>query len=221
MKRFLLLLLATAGIAWAEGTRLHFNQIDLTDGRTLRNVTIKTYDNVSGRVLIITEGKASTVALTLFPSPLDQQISARAPRAGTTSTVVPQRVLPPPQEAPPAANPDRTASDQAEAAAADSTLEQHRSAARARADRYFRTEYNLGSGAVRVRSVDLDTRLPEPVAGWSGRYRTQGRAFIEFFDSKGWSYSRSTAAFEVLTQQKPDGQISISEFALRHDVDDR
>jgi hypothetical protein len=57
--------------------------------------------------------------------------------------------------------------------------------------------------------------LSEAVTGWTGRYRTEGKAYLEFFDSKGWSYSRATSRFEVLTEQKPDGALKVVDFLVK------
>jgi|GEM_PF-3340112 len=233
MMKPLFLFLAASALAWADDTPLVFERIDLSDGRSLKEVTIKTYDATSGRVLLIANGKASMVPLNVFPAPLDKQIAATAPRAGSTTMTMAQRT-PPPAAAPttgqttspvpvPTSPPriDRTYSDAAEVARAEAEVRQHAQAARNKADRYFRYEYRLGSNAVRIRSLDLDLGATEAVSGWSGRYRTTGKAYIEYFDSAGWSYSRTNSVFEVVTEQKPNGQIEAVDFTLRSTGMDR
>lgn len=226
----LILLLALSTAVWAnDASSLEFQRITLTDGRTLNNVAIKTFDASSNRVLLIADGKASMVPLALFPTSLERQISSTAPRAGSSTMTVPAPRTPTPapsnvpvpstpaprMEPTDSPNPDRTSSDAAEAARAEADLRQHTQVARTRADRYFHYEYRLGSNAVRVRSLDLDTYAPEAVSGWTGRYRTSGKAYIEYFDSAGWSYSRTSSGFEVVTEQKPNGQIEVVDFSLR------
>lgn len=227
MKRSLIwLVLTTLGLA--ESPSLEFARLDLTDGRVLKNVSIKTYDPSSKRVLIVADGRASMVGLSVFPAPFDKQISSSAPRAGSSTMVAP---LPPAPKAQVATvtrpapnfseNRDSQRSEAAESAKHQRDLYKHAEAARTRANRYFKYEYNLGSGAVHVRSVDLDARDPEPISGWTGRYRTEGRVNIEFFDSRGWSYSRSTAAYEVITETRPDGQIVACDFAVKSTASER
>lgn len=229
MKR-LILLLALLTSAWADdSSSLEFQRITLSDGRSLNNVVIKTYDASSNRVLLVADGKASMISLALFPTSLERQISSTAPRAGSsTMTVITPKAPPSSSNALPlptspapriepaySPSPDRTASDAAEASRAETDLRHHAQVARTRADRYFRYEYRLGSNAVRVRSLDLDTYAPEEVSGWTGRYRTSGKAYIEYFDSAGWSYSRTSNGFEVVTEKKPNGQIEVVDFSLR------
>lgn len=212
MKR-LLLLLALTNLAFGEELSLQFSRIDLSDGRTLKNVAIKTFDPSTNRVLLVADGKASMVPLSAFPAPVDKQISSTAPRSGSSTMVAP---VPPAPKAPPAPQYVPTPStDNADAAKLQREVYKHAETARAKANRYFRYQYNVGSGAVRVRSVDIDATDPEPISGWSGRFRTQGRANIEFFDSRGWSYSRATATYEVLTETKADGQVIASDLTVK------
>lgn len=217
MKSFFLFCFAFL-VARAEDVPLQFKRIELYDGRTLNNVTIKTYDPSAGRVLVVADGMASMIPLKVFPVPLDKQISETAPRSGSSTATVTQKAPSPgptsPQPVQRAPNADRTYLDAAENARAEADLRQHAQVARTRAERYFRYEYRLGSNAVRVRSVDLDTRPPESVSGWTGRYRTNGKAYIEYFDSAGWSHSRTNASFEVVTEQKATGHIEAVDFTL-------
>ena len=223
MKSLILFLFASI-IARADDASLQFKRIDLYDGRTLNDVTIKTYDPSSDRVLVVADGMASMIPLKVFPVPLDKQISSTAPRSGSSTATVTLKV-PPPGTAnaqfpvsPP--NPDRTAIDAAENVREEAELRQHAQIARTRADRYFHYEYHVGSNAVRIRSLDLDMRVPEQVSGWTGRYRTIGKAYIEYFDSAGWSYGRANAPFEVVTEQKPNGQILAVDFSIKlSDID--
>lgn len=221
MKR-LLLFIAAAGMCWADVPRIEFTRLDLTDGRTLINVVVKTYDASSQRVLVIADGKATTVPLSAFPAPFDRQISTTAPRSGSSTMVAP---LPPPRPKPPQSVSPASrvysapeSNDASGSIRSDRELRRHSDAARAKAERYFRYEYNLGSGAVRVRSLDVDAREPEAISGWSGRYRTHGRVLIEYFDSRGWSYSRATAGFEAVTETKANGEIVVNDFTVTSGV---
>jgi len=93
------------------------------------------------------------------------------------------------------------------------TIAQHKEAAEARARRYFRYEFRAGSSSIAVTSLHIETTQPEAVDGWPGRYRTLGHAFLEFYDSKGGAFSRSTFSFEVLTEQKPGEELKVVDFS--------
>jgi hypothetical protein len=97
----------------------------------------------------------------------------------------------------------------------EQTVTQHKEAAEARARRYFRYEYRVGSNSVWVTSLEIETNEPKLVEGWPGRYRTQGRAFLEFYDSKGRSFTRTTAGFEVLTEQKSREAVEVIDFTCK------
>jgi hypothetical protein len=66
---------------------LTFTRLDLTDGRKLKNVVVKSYDAKSGKLLIIADGKATTIAIALVPPPFNEQLKS-APRSGETVTTI-------------------------------------------------------------------------------------------------------------------------------------
>ncbi len=98
---------------------------------------------------------------------------------------------------------------------AQSEVAAHRAVAIERADSFYRFEFKIGSEAIRVESVKIETKAPEPVAGWSGRYRTRGTVHLLVFDTKGWSSNRATSTFEVVTERKSDGSIEAIDFTRK------
>src|SRR3954463_1984455 len=62
-----------------EDVPLHFARLDLTDGRKLKNVVIKSYDAKSEKLLIVASGKAMTVPIRLLPPPYDQKLKSAPP----------------------------------------------------------------------------------------------------------------------------------------------
>ncbi len=128
-----------------------------------------------------------------------------------------RQVAVPTRLAPPARSPTpQPAVDPLEAqravAQAQRSLQQHQSIALKHVDYYYRYEHRLGSNNISVSRIDFENDQPQPVTGWAGRYRTEGKVFIEFYDSKGGSQQRTTGTFEVLTEEKPDGQIKVEQF---------
>ena len=212
-------LLAVAAAA-EDKTPLQFTRIDLLDGRTLTDVILKTYDAASGNILLVADHTAMLVPARLIPAPLAEQFKRELPKAGaTTAVVAATAIVAPPgaQPAPPAAPPVvavvpvPVGTGTAAPVAAD-PAGMHRAAAEARAARYYRYEFRAGSDAMLVTSLHIETNPPEAVEGWPGRYRTQGQAFLEFYDSKGGSFSRATDRFEVLTEQKPGQPVTVVSF---------
>jgi hypothetical protein len=125
-----------------------------------------------------------------------------------------------PSESSTASSPDRWPSS-AESVSPDGALrpasgpEAHKAAALDRAQSYYRFEHQGGSGSIRVTAINFETSDPEPIDGWTGRYRTQGRVLLEYIDSKGYSFNRTTDRFEVITEQKDKGSIKVIDFTRK------
>lgn len=94
----------------------------------------------------------------------------------------------------------------------DQTLAAHKQAAQDRAQQYYQQEYRAGSDSIRVTSVEIQTDQPEPIAGWSGRFRTQGRAILQMSDFRGGTRYQTTARFEVITEQKAEEGVKVVSF---------
>lgn len=202
----------------APAVPLQFARLDLTDGRKLKEVVIKSYDADAKKILLITAGdKALLLPIDQIPQPLRDQLKEGAPRGGgSTSVVSPSKIITPstiPGTVLPAPAP--VAPPMPVSPAEDPRL-QHEAVARNRAQRYYEDEFQVGSGAIIIVKLSLDTDEPEPIPGWTGRYRTTGRANIGFYESKGRSFSRTqTSTFECITEQKPGERIKVVDFSLR------
>jgi len=215
-----LVLLAAAATRAAETTPTKFARMDLLDGRTLRNVELVSYDAANAKVLLIADQKAMVVPLSLIPQPFASRFKHDLPESGATASIVPNppaAPAPAPRPAGPPAPPVEVVPAPAAAgnAADQPVLAAHRNAAEARAARYYRFEYRAGSDSIKVTALQIETDPPQPVDGWPGRYRTQGRAFLEFYDSVGRSFSRASSRFEVLTEQAPDKPLTVVQFLVK------
>ena len=231
----------------AETVPLKFNQIDLTDGRQLKNVVVKSYDARTERLLIVADKTAMTIPIALLPPPFNEKLKAAPATGGSVSTAlslprppvssavapaeaeatavavpatpapevnVPSETPAPVPQPAPRTNPrPRRGTESGEPAGASPT--QHQFVARTRANRYYRYEHQVGSNSISITSLEFDLGTTLPVPGWTGRCRTEGKAFIEYFDSKGRSYQRTTSTFEILTEQKPGEEIKVVEFTRR------
>src|SRR5688500_13032555 len=72
----------------AETVPLKFNQIDLTDGRQLKNVVVKSYDARTERVLIVADKTAMTIPIALLPPPFNEKLKAAPATGGSVSTTL-------------------------------------------------------------------------------------------------------------------------------------
>jgi hypothetical protein len=232
MKRFrtsLLFVIALHSLQ-ANDVPLRFSRLDLTDGRKLKDVVVKSYDAKSERLLLVAEGKAMMVPIGVVPPPYNEQLKAAPASGGSVNTITPparpiasaaeqyqlQRSVPVPAQrvyVPQAVTSPRPAP--VDPMLAQRNLQGHQDAAHARAVRYYRYEHQMGSNSIIVQSVSLEVTAPTAVPGWTGRDRTDGKAYIEFFDSKGRSFQRTTSTFEVTTEQKPGEALQVVDFSRK------
>ena len=81
-------------------------------------------------------------------------------------------------------------------------------AARGRADKYFRYEYEPSSSSrIYTISVAVDADDPEPWAGIPGRYTVKGKGYLAYYNSRYTGFDRSTKEFTVF--------LEVTEFSVK------
>lgn len=188
-----------------EPTPLVYDELALTDGRTLTKVVVKTYDARGDRFLLLAAGKAVMLPANQIPEPLRDRLKRAAPQAGgsTSSSLAPppKPVVIQPQPFPTMSGlPTAPAPAPATPAPALAAANQLKQATVTRANQYYLSEYVAGSTGARVSSVQIETDEPEQIAGWSNRYRVQGRATLKVYVGRGYRDSWSTfeAVLEII-----------------------
>lgn len=230
--RTLILFLALLVFARADSSLTPVDRLVLLDGRVLKNVVIRSYDAPSSKVLVLADRRALLIPIDLLPPvyadkirsipstadlvqttpiPATRPLPPPAPRSATTSA---QPAVPPATPATPAAPaPPAPVNPRAEPV---DPLDAHMNAAKAHVLRYYKFEYRSGSNSIAVTDSDIAVEDTEPVTGWSNRYRTRGKVYLEIYDSiGGGSFRRTTGKFEVLTEQKPGELIKVVDFTRR------
>jgi len=211
-----------------------FQRLDLLDGRTLLKVTLRSYDAETDKVLLMSDGKAYIVPAKLVPPPFAEQFRKSGMRPGSSVSTVSATLAPSAPPATVARTPAATAAASAPAVgptsqtrrpvvrpappppeSAPASADAHASAAATRAARFFRYEFKAGSDSISVTVLNVDVTACESVPGWKGRYRTQGHAFLEFFDSKGNSFQRANRGFEVITEEREPGKLGVIDFSQK------
>jgi hypothetical protein len=56
---------------------------------------------------------------------------------------------------------------------------------------------------------------PEEVSGWPGRCRVSGNVGLQFYDSRGSSFSTTVREFEVTVQKNDRGVEEVVDFTLK------
>lgn len=189
-----------------------FTRLDLVDGRSLRNVVVKSYDSTTDKLTLVADRNLMTVPLVLIPAPFRASIR----QAVMSTRSVPAPAVPPKSQGPRSRNPVEPARNDVPTPGTVDTadrelIDAHRSAASAYAEHYYRTEHQWSTGNVSVTVVKIDTADPEPVAGWVGRYRTEGSVEVDVTSGLAPA-KRMRATFDVLTEKKPSGAIEVVHF---------
>lgn len=199
-----------------EYPSLEFTRIDLNDGRRLRDVVVKSYNVTTRRLFLVSQGVAMSVPLELIPAGVRAMFTAGPIKIESNSlrTIAPKKQAPAPVRRP--AGTPRATNAPDPAIARERQLAQdaetHREVALGHAERYYRFEHQVGSSSIKVTALDFEAGTARPISGWPGRYRLEGRAFLEFFDSVGSSFQRTTSRFDIVTEQQQDGELRVVSF---------
>jgi hypothetical protein len=239
MRHLFLFFLLTA-LVHAESATMPVGRITLTNGRVLKQVVIRSYDTPSEKVLLLSEGKALLIPITLLPPVYAEKVKADYARSSadlvqTSRVRTPEERAAaladlslaadadnsataeaiPPTPTPASASPSSPAPD---GTFAESTqpFKDHREAAMAYVRRYFKFRYPTGHNSTTVTDTDFDIEETKAVSGWTNRYNTKGRAYVEIYDSiGGGSFRRGSAKFEIVTEQKPGEEIKVIDFTRK------
>jgi hypothetical protein len=232
--RTLILFLGLLAFARAESSLIPVDRLVLRDGRILKNVVIRSYDAPSSKVLVLAERRALLIPIQLLPPayadkiraipstadlvqttpiPAARPLTPPAPRTATTSAHPAAPATPPVPITPTAPAPPAPVNPRAEPI---DPLDAHMNAAKAHVLRYYKFEYRSGSNSIAVTDSDIAIEETEPVTGWSNRYRTRGKVYLEIYDSiGGGSFRRTTGKFDILTEQKPGEFIKVVDFTRK------
>jgi hypothetical protein len=236
--RHLLIFLLLTTLVQAGFTLTPIGRLTLTNGRVLKQVVIRSYDTPSDKVLLLSEGKALLIPVELLPPVFAEKVKADAARS-TADLVQTSRVRTPEERAaalaelslaadtdnstngettPATPAPSSPSSPAPDGTFAESTnpFKDHREAAMAYVRRYFKFRYPTGHNSTTVTDTDFDIEETKAVTGWTNRYRTVGKAYVEIYDSiGGGSFRRGSAKFEIVTEQKPGEEIKVIDFTRK------
>lgn len=210
MRHLLLLSLAVMS-AHASLAADAIPRLALSDGRVLNQAIIRSFDATSGKVLIMTDGTAVLVPIGLLPAAEVEKARAASPSSHVSLVAEPKTAV-----SPSAPAPEKPARPAAPAETAD-PVKAHQEAAIAQVKRYYKFEYGSGRASSTVTDFDFEVEETKEVAGWFNRYRTKGKAYVEFYSGslRRGSYSRETSLFEITTEQKPGEELKVIELTRK------
>jgi hypothetical protein len=97
----------------------------------------------------------------------------------------------------------------------DETLATVAKFAEERAHAYFKYQDDPHSNIGAVVGSDISLNYPEPVPGWTGRYRVEGTAYRQYINNQASGFGRGAKDFEILIQTRDAKNPEIVEIRIK------
>ena len=237
IRRFLLLavwLLAIEASAIVVVLHLPYKELRLKNGTVLTDVAVRSFNTTAGTATLLSKNELMSVPLTLLPDEVGSKLKELTPvlskeaqeaeklreetdrkRADDTA----ERRQKQAEEEAAAARADNRAINVKAAAATqaktDNVLEEVTKAAEAQARLYFKYQDAPFSNIGAVTSADLYLEDPEPVPGWTGRYRVEGTAYRQYINNQASGFGRGGREFEMLIQTREGKKPKVVEIRVK------
>lgn len=233
MKAKIALFLTLCGSASAVPHKVdvRFESLRLRNGTTFAEGIIKTFDPATGRVVLQAGRTISSYQIEMLPEEIAAQVTSLVPDAATDAAMTEEargesreRARQAAQkkereraarEAEAAKTRAAQARGNAQAQASDAIQGRAKGLARDKAYRYYRYEFRPASGSVVIIGQSVQVEEPVAVPGWDRRYRVTGSVGLEFYDSRGRSFDRTTRSFEVLVGPDSNGNAAVLDFTAK------
>jgi hypothetical protein len=223
MKLRPLLSLAPALVLCASAAVLDVNlpykELRLKDGTVLTEVAVKSFNTTAETALLLADKGLVSLPTSLLPDEVTARLKSLAPvlskeelaaakareaeRYDQAVKNAERRQQVAEEEARLAREANRNLSvKQAEAAAtkSDQITEEVAKVAATQARIYFTYQNDPHSNIGMVVGSDLQLEVPEPVPGWTGRYRVNGIAYQQYLNNQSSGFHRGAKEFEILVQ---------------------
>ncbi len=235
--RFLLplgLALAVNAAAVVVDVSLPYRDLHLKDGTVLAEVAIKSFNSTAETALLLANRQLISVPTSLLPEEVqarlkelvpnlskEEQAAAKAREAAIYDQAA-KRAEHRQEVAEEEARKDREASRnlnvklaETDATRKDKVLEDVAKVAAKQAKVYFNYQDDPLSNIGAVTGSDLQLDDPEPVPGWSGRYRVNGTAYRRYITNQGSGFGRGAKEFEMLIQTSETKQPEIVDIRVK------
>lgn len=215
----LFLVLAVQAAAVVVEVNLPLKELRLKDGLLFTDATVRSLNTATGTVTLLANKELVSVRNTLLPDEVAARLKDLSP-AQTKEEMEAENLQAAADRAKAAENADRRQrrlEDEAlaartasrtlnvkaaaeEAARVEAIPDEVAKFAESRARAFFKYEADPHSNIGAVISSDIFLGNPEPVPGWSGRYRVEGKAYRQFVNNQASGFGRSGREFEMLIQ---------------------
>jgi hypothetical protein len=220
-----LLLLLGSSSAVLVDFDFRYDRVELKNGRKLENVAFRTYDTLTGRVgAVAGEKQALTLRFADLPDEIAARIRERAPvqtedevkaekkEAEEAKSEARRRSRELEQRGAEAAKADRDAQRQLDVKRAEAEMQRQgraattvAEAAKTLATHYFTYEADRYSSAGYVFGSDVLLEDPEPVPGWTDRWRVRGKIGVQYLTRNAGAVGRNFKEFEMLIDAPAKG----------------
>jgi hypothetical protein len=220
--RFLLplaLAFAIKAAAVVIDVNLPYKDLHLKDGTVMTEVAIKSFNSIAGTALLLADRQLISVQTSLLPDEVrtrldglvpnlsSEELAAAKTREAEIYDKAVKRAEHRQELAEEEARKNREANRDlnvklAENAATknDKLMEEVAKVAATQAKIYFKYQDDPLSNIGAVTGSDLQLDDPEPVPGWTGRYRVSGTAYRQYINNQGSGFGRGAKDFEMLIQ---------------------
>lgn len=233
---FVCLLLLVSSSAWAVLVDFNFRYpvLELKNGKILKNAVLTTYETSTGRVAARADGGLSSIRIADLPNDVVARINERVPKQTEDEIKAEkQRIADDHIEAKRRASElekqrleevkanrnDKRKLDvkKAEAAVvkADATEEDIAKEAKALASYYFEYEADKHAPVGWVFDTKVMLEDPEPVPGWTNRWRVNGKIGTKSLSQTGGSFERRSREFEMLIEAQEKGKPKLIDVTLK------
>jgi hypothetical protein len=212
-------LLAVQAAAVIVEVNLPYKELRLKDGLLFTDVAVRSINTSAGTVMLLVNKDLVSVRSSMLPDEVSARLKGMAPAQTPEEMEAEKQQLAADRKkaAENAERRQRMAEEDAQAArAASRTLNVKAAAEEAarveaipdevakfadqRARAYFRYQSDPHSNIGAVINSDILLDNPEPVPGWSGRWRVEGVAYRQFINNQASGFGRSGQEFEMLIQ---------------------
>ena len=222
--RFLLpltLALAVKAAALVVDVNLPYKELRLKDGTVLTDAAVKSFNTTADTALVLASKGLVSLPASLLPDEVNTRLKSLVPSLSKEELVeakvheaekyekAMKKAERRQQEAEDEAKAAREATrnlnvKRAETAETknDQVLEEVAKVAATQAKIYFKYQDDPWSNIGAVVGSDLQLDDPEPVPGWTGRYRVSGTAYRQYINNRSSGFGRGTKEFEILIQTR-------------------
>jgi len=227
-------LLATQASAIVVVLHLPYKELRLKDGTLLSDVAVRSFNTTAGTATLRLKNELISVPTSLLPDEVSAKLKELTPVLSKEAQEA-EKAREEAERKRAAENAERRqlqAEEEAKAVRADSrklnvkvaeaalakpdpVLEEVAKFAETHARTYFKYQDDPGSNIGTVTSADLYLEDPEPVPGWSGRYRVEGKAFRQYINNQASGFGRGSKEFEMLIQTREGKKPEIVEIRVK------